>query len=126
MDGPGGYVDGSTAVVTAAADSGYPSRIPASAKFVEVAARVNGADDWIVLPTGIPPGHEIIGYSVVGHEIRTEAGSNIKINNVDADGSAEAAITATWNWRATYLGSTGWILSTRTNAGAAGSTLTPD
>ena len=65
------------------------------------------------------------GYSVVAHEIRTEASSNIKINDVDSDGSQEAAITATWNWRATYMGSTGWVLYAWTKLAATTTAIIP-
>lgn len=127
MPTPGDLLDeGANAVVKAAATSGASSRIPPWAKFVNVTAFTTDANDWIVLPTGVSAGHTILGYSAVGHEIRTEASSNIKINDVDADGTQEAAITATWHWTAQYLGSTGWILRTATKLGAAGAAVVPD
>lgn len=126
MNAPGNYIDQGYAIITAAADNSAKSRVPVWAKHVEVAAYTTDANDWIILPTGVRPGHTITGYSVAGHEIRTEALSNIKINDVDSDGSQEAAITATWNWTAQFMGSTGWILRTATKLGAAGSALVPD
>lgn len=128
IEGPGEFVDGinGAAIVVAAADSSAKSRIPLSACFVQVSAVTTDANDWIVLPTGVLPGHTIVGYSAVGHEIRTEASSNIKINDVDADGSAEAAITATWNWRAIYMGSTGWVLYAWTKLAAPTTAIIPD
>jgi hypothetical protein len=126
MASPGGFVDRTAASIVGAADSSAKSRIPMSASFVTVTANTNDTNDWIVLPTGVSVGHTIIGYSVVAHEIRTEASSNIKINNVDADGTAEAAITATWNWRAIYMGSTGWVLTAWTNLAAPTTAIIPD
>lgn len=126
MSGPGSIVDGSAVTIVGAADSSYKSRIPLGASFVTVSANTNDTNDWIVLPTGVSAGHEIRGYSAVAHEIRTEASSNIKINDVDADGSQEAAITATWNWSATYLGSTGWLLRAWTKLAAPTTAIVPD
>lgn len=118
MDGPGGHVDDNMAVVVAAADDGRGSRVPISASWVEVSANTNGTDDWIILPTGVRPGHKIRGWSVVAHEIRTEPSSNIKINDVDAD-LTETAVAATTLWEATYVNSTqGWIIAAWTELGA--------
>lgn len=123
---PTGFVDRGPASIVGAADNSFKSRIPAWATHVTVTANTNDTNDWIVLPTGVPVGHVVTGYSAVAHEIRTEASSDIKINDVDGDGSQEAAITATWNWRATYLGSTGWVLLAWTKLGAAASAIVPD
>lgn len=127
-DGPGSYVGGvaESVVLVGAADSSAKSRIPVTAKHVRVQSNTNDTNDWIVLPTGVPEGHTISGYSVVAHEIRTEASSNIKINDVDSDGSQEAAITATWNWEARYMGSTGWVLKAWTKLAAPTTAIVPD
>lgn len=120
MSGPGGYVDSNEAVIVSAADSSNKSRIPISASFVTVADDTNDADDWIVLPTGVKNGHKIRGWSVVAHEIRAEASSNVKINDVDGDGTQETAVAATTLWEATYVNSTqGWIIVAWTELGAA-------
>jgi len=128
MTSPGAFVDGAnTAVIlTAAADGGRTSRVPAFARHVTVAAYATDANDWIILPTGVSVGHTVSGYSAVGHEIRTEASSNVKINDVDADGTQEAAITATWNWEARYMGSTGWVLKAWTKLAAPTTAIVPD
>ena len=126
MATPGSYADNGPVTLVAAADSNRASRVPITANHVTVSAVTTDANDWIVLPTGVTAGHTVTGYSVVGHEIRTEASSGVKINDVDSDGTQEAAITATWNWTAIYLGSTGWVLRTATKLGAAGSALVPD
>lgn len=128
MSGPGSPVDGGGIAVSivGAADSSYKSRIPNTATHVTVTANTNDTNDWIVLPTGIATGHTVTGYSVVAHEIRTEASSNVKINDVDADGTNEAAITATWNWEARYMGSTGWVLKAWTKLAAPTTAIVPD
>jgi hypothetical protein len=119
MDGPGGNVHMSEAVVISAADNSRKSRIPISAAFVTVADDTTDANDWILLPTGVPNGHKIRGWSVVAHEIRTEPLSNVKINDVDGD-STETAVAATTLWEATYVNSTqGWIIVAWTELGAA-------
>lgn len=126
--GPGDPVGGvsEAVVIVGAADNSAKSRIPATATHVRVQSNTNDTNDWIVLPTGVREGYTVTGYSVVAHEIRTEASSNVKINDVDSDGSQEAAITATWNWRARYMGSTGWVLQAWTKLGAATSAIVPD
>lgn len=128
MDEPGESVGGGSASIVGAADSSYKSRIPIGAKWVKVTANTNNTDDWIVLPTGIPEGHEIKGWSAVAHEMRTEASSNIKINNVDSDGSQEAAVPSGGRlWTLTYIDATvGWILTIETHLGARVSAIVPD
>lgn len=108
-----------------AADSSAKSRIPIWAKHVTVTANTNGTTDWLVLPTGVTAGHTITGYAGVAHKLRTETSSTIKINNVNSDGTAAAQLVATNNWRATYMGTTGWVLLVYTNLGAAGTTVVP-
>ena len=128
MDGPGAFVGGVSESVTivGAADSPAKSRIPASASHVTVSANTNDTNAWVILPSGVKTGHMIRGYSAVAHEIRTEASSHVKINDVDADGTAEAAITATWNWQAIYMGSTGWVLYAWTKLAAPTTAIIPD
>lgn len=130
MSGPNDYVGSERqdahVTLVGAADFSAKSRVPGWARHVTVASNTTDTNDWIVLPTGVTAGHTITGYSVVGHEIRTEASSNIKINDVDSDGSQEAAITATWNWEVRYLGSTGWLLKVWTKLGAAATAVVPD
>lgn len=126
--GPGDPVGGvaESVVLVGAADSSAKSRIPPTATHVRVQSNTNDTNDWIVLPTGVSEGYTVSGYSVVAHEIRTEASSNIKINDVDSDGSQEAAITATWNWEARYMGSTGWVLKAWTKLAAPTTAIIPD
>lgn len=129
MDGPGAFVGGVSESVTivGAADSSAKSRVPVSASHVTVSANTNDTNDWIVLPTGVRSGHSITGWSVVAHEIRTEASSGLKINNVDGDGTQEAAIPATTLWRAVYINATiGWILTAADELAAVITAIIPD
>lgn len=126
MSQPGDFLDSGPVSIVGAADSSAKSRVPMGARFVTVTANTNDTNDWIVLPTGILTGHMIVGYSAVAHEIRTEASSGIKINDVDSDGTQEAAITATWNWEAVYMGSTGWVLKAWTKLAAPTTAIIPD
>lgn len=127
MGSPGAFVEAVAATIVAAADSSAKSRVPLNASFVTVSAVTNDANDWIVLPTGVTPGHTIVGWTVAAHEIRTEASSNIKINNIDSDGSQEAAIPATTLWSVVYINSTiGWILRAWDEVAAPITAIIPD
>lgn len=129
IEGPGKSVDGynSGASIVAAADSSTKSRVPLHACYVQVTAVTNDANDWIVLPVGVLPGHTITGWSVAAHEMRTEAGSAIEINSENCDGTKEAAIPATTLWRATYVNATiGWVLEATTELGAVITAIVPD
>lgn len=129
MDGPGAFVGGVSESVTivGAADSSAKSRVPVSASHVTVSANTNDTNDWIVLPVGVRSGHSLTGWSTVAHEIRTEASSGLKINNVDGDGTQEAAIPATTLWRAVYINATiGWILTAADELAAVITAIVPD
>lgn len=52
-----------------------------------------------------------------GCELRTVASSNVKINNVDADGDQEAALAGDSHFHAECISSTEWILRGYDNAG---------
>lgn len=126
MSGPGDILDPGNVTIVGAADNGYSSRVPIGARFVTVAANTNDTNDWVVLPTGVQPGHTVRGWSVPAHELRT-AGGDVKINNVDSDGTQEAAIPATTLWRATYINATvGWILTLESELGATVTAVVPD
>jgi len=125
--GPGDAVSPSEATIVANNDSGYASVVPNSATFVTVSAFTTDANDWIVLPSGVKPGHRIHGWSVPAHEMRTVASSDIKINNVDSDATQEAAIPATSLWTLTYISDTvGWILEVTSELGATVTAVVPD
>lgn len=127
MSGPGDYIGGESVSIVGAADSSYKSRIPLSASFVTVSANTNDTDDWIVLPTGVTPGHTIRGWSVVAHEMRTEAASAVEINSEDCDGTKEAAIPATTLWTVTYVSAAiGWVLTAADELGAVITAIVPD
>lgn len=127
MSQPGEYVQPSAVTIVANNDSGYGSRVPASASFVTVSAVTNDANDWIVLPVAVQPGHVIRGWTVAAHEMRTEASSGIEINSEDCDGTKEAAIPATTLWKVTYINATiGWILEATTELGAVVTAIVPD
>jgi hypothetical protein len=127
MNGPGATVESGAVSIVGAADSSYKSRIPLSATFVTVTANTNDTNDWVVLPTGVTAGHVVRGWSVPAHEMRTFAGSNLKINNVDGDGTQEAVIPATTLWKATYINATvGWILELTSELGAVVTAVVPD
>jgi hypothetical protein len=111
--------------LTARATGATDSVVPDTDCKVIVAAFATDANDWIVLPTPTP-GREIRGYSAVAHEIRTVASSNVKINNVDGDGTQEAAIPATTFWVANCTSATTWILRAWNNLAAPITAIIPD
>lgn len=129
MSHPGGAVDGGNqyASLTANDDGSRLSRVPIWARYVEVSARANDADDWIILPSGVTPGHTIKGWSVVQHEMRTEADSDVEINSENCDGTKEALIPATTLWEVVYVNSTiGWILRAWDELAAPVTAIVPD
>jgi hypothetical protein len=122
FDGPDAQVN-----IVAAADSSAKSRIPISARAAYVSAVTTDANDWIVLPSGVKPGHKVTGWSLIAHEMRTEASSNVKINNIDGDGTQEAAIPATTLWEVVYVSDAqGWILRAWDELAAPITAIIPD
>lgn len=80
-----------------ASDSAGVNMIPAGVTRVEVGANVTDVNDWITLPSlaSVPVGFTVTVVSnAAGHEVRTPASSNEKINNQDSDGTKEYAIAA--------------------------------
>lgn len=62
---------------------------------VAVGANVNATTDWITLPSlaSVPVGHTItVVANAAGHNVRTPATSNEKINNQDSDGTKQYAV----------------------------------
>jgi hypothetical protein len=108
------------------------AKIPAGATVVTVGTNVNNVNDWIVLPklSSVKNGHTIrIVCNAAGHEIRTEASSNEKINNVDSDGGA-AEYTVPAGSQIHYFtkisDTVGWEAHGFTAIGAAVGAITPD
>lgn len=131
MTGPNDFIDsqrpdGAVALVPNN-DSGNGSTMPSYDCFVTVAANTTDTNDWLVTPDDPVPGLTIRGWSTVAHEIRTPASSGVKINNVDSDGTQEAAIPATTLWKLTYVSATvGYILEANTELGAVVTAIVPD
>lgn len=105
---------------------GRINTIPNGVERVVVSAYTNDANDWVVLPSAPVLMQSIRGWTVAAHELRTPASSNTKINGQDGDGTKEAAIPATTLWKATYVGSDGWILEIISELGAVVTAVVPD
>lgn len=124
QSGPVGEV-----ALTATADGLTTGLIPASASFVAVTAGAD-ANSIITLPAAasVVAGKIIRGWiGATGCEMRTPASSNTKINDVDGDGTQEAAIAATSFFEARFISSTvGWILTVETELGARQAAIIPD
>lgn len=98
---------------------------------VDVQANVNDANDFIVLPalSTVENGAEIVvvGNSGANFEVRTPAGSNEKINNVDADGTQEYLFTDTQVHKFVKVSNTaGWMAHGFTVLGAVVTAVVPD
>lgn len=116
--------------VNPAADGGAGSVILDGVVNVDVGAVVNDANDWILLPAiaGLPIGHTITIACNAGtnFEMRTPAGSNTKINDVDADGgAAEYLCTDTEVITITKRTTTGWVAYAHSKLGAAVAAVVP-
>lgn len=109
---------------TATADGLTTGIISDNADFVVITS--GNADHIVTLPDA-PVGKSIEGWvGANGCELRTPASSNVKINDVDADGSQEAALPATTLFRATRVSSTQWILRAWDELGAVITAIVPD
>ena len=117
-------------VAPAAADGTGNTILPTS-KCVAVAANTTDVNDWIVLPllSTVPVGHTVTVVSnAAGHEVRTPASSNEKINNQDSDGTKEYAIASgSQVHRFTKISdSIGWVGYGVTALGAVVTAVVPD
>jgi len=115
----------SASAVTATADGLTTGLINAGERFVAVTAGAD-ANSIITLPTAVV-GYVITGYiGATGCEMRTPAGSGATINNVDSDGTNEAAIPATTMFEVTCIAADTWILRAWTELGAVITAIVPD
>ena len=110
--------------VTATADGLTTGLIPAGTGFVTITSA--NADHIATLPAPTA-GHAIWGWvGANGCELRTVASSNVKINDVDSDGTNEAAIPATTLFMVRAVSATEYILVAWTELGAAIAAIVPD
>ena len=97
---------------------------------VRLAANVNGANDFIVLPplASVPSGHRVtIIAGAVGCEVRTPASSAEEINSEDCDGTKEYILAATQIHYFTKIDNTiGWMGNGYTALGTAATAIVPD
>jgi hypothetical protein len=110
---------------------GAGNTILPTTRSVAVAANTNDANDFIVLPAlaSVPVGYTITVVSnAAGHEVRTPASSNEKINNQDSDGTKEYAIASgSQVHRFTKISNTiGWMGQGFTALGAVVTAVVPD
>ncbi len=101
------------------------SQIPAEAQFVTATSA--NADYAIVLPAPIA-GHQIwiqLNGSTAC-ELRTPAASGNTINNLNSDGTKEAALVATNLYHCIATSSTGWVLRSFTKLGADEAAIVPN
>lgn len=109
--------------IAATADGLTTGLIPPYIDFVTLTS--DDANKIVTLPSAAI-GMRIRGYiGATGCEMRTPSASGETINNVDCDGTNEAAIPATTYWEAECVAADTWILKAWTEGGAA-LTITPD
>lgn len=110
--------------VTATADGLTTGVIDDETTFATITS--GNAAHIVTLPTA-KVGKVVRGYvGANGCELRTTASSGITINNVDSDGTNEAAIPATTLIKLTCVSSTAWILEATTELGAVVTAIVPD
>lgn len=127
-------LDGATftaQIISPAATQSSANSIVPGVRTVQLAANVNDANDFTVLPplASVPNGHQIVilAGQAANSELRTPASSNEKINGQDSDGTKEALLTATEVYTVTKISNTvGWMLEGRTAIGAYVTAIVPD
>ncbi len=99
-------------------------------KSVRLAANVNNADDFVVLPAlaSVESGHEVtIIAGAVGCEVRTPASSTEEINSENCDGTKEYILAATQIHKFIKIDNTiGWMGHGYTAIGAVATAIVPD
>jgi len=115
--------------LTANNDNGAGSTMSDNNYVFAVTGTTNDANDWVTLPDidPLPRGHDIIIICAAGSnfELRTPAGSNDKINNVDSDGTQEYLCTDTDTIRVWKANDT-WVAQSITLLGAVRTAVIPD
>lgn len=120
----GAKIQTTATAVTATADGLTTGAIPAGASFVAVTS--DNADKIVTLPAPVV-GHVVrIQVGATGCELRTVASSNVKINDVDADGTNELALAADQHYICECISATEWIVRGFTALGADAAALVPD
>lgn len=119
-----------TAVQTLLPDAVSEAVVRPGITQVRLGANVNGANDWIVLPSlaSVPSGHCItVIAGAVGCEVRTPASSSEEINSENCDGTKEYILAATQIHRFTKIDNTiGWMGQGFTAIGAVATAIVPD
>lgn len=120
----GAKIQVTASAVTATADGLTTGLIPSGASFVSVTS--DSADKIITLPAPTV-GHVVrIATPATGCELRTVASSNVKINDVDSDGTNELALAADSHFVCECISATEWIVRGFSNQGADLAALVPD
>lgn len=117
-----------TGATTDASSTG--NSLPPTAKVGEVKSVTTNSSDFITLPSlaDVPNGHEmiILANAASNFKMRTPTGSNEKINNVDADESAQYLVTDTDIVIVKKVNNTaGWVAQSITNLGAVRTAVVP-
>lgn len=112
------------AAVTTTADGTGVGAIPAGAKHVTVTS--DGATRQVSLPPPVVGKKLTIWVGTNGMELVTVASSNVKINDVDADGTNQVDVPADTLLRLTCVSSTQWLCEATTKLGATLTALIPD
>lgn len=107
-----------TEAVTATVDGLTTGIISATARHVTITSSVS--TKIVTLPASVV-GKTITGYeSTNGFQLQTTASSNIKINNVDCDGTNSFNVPGNTFFKATCVGASDWVVELFTIAGNRG------
>ena len=117
-------VQSSSLAVTATADGLTTGLITAGTRYTTVTC--DNVDKIVTLPAATVGNIITLYVGANGCEVRTPAGSNVTINNIDSDGTNEAAIPATTLATFTCTGTTSWILEAVDELGAVITAIIPD
>lgn len=121
----GGGLQCAPVLVTATTDGLTTGIIPAGSSHVTATAGAD-ANAIVTLPAPVIGTKIMMFIGATGCEVRTVAASNQTINNVDSDGTNEAAIPANTLCKFTCVSATAWLLQALNNLGAVVTAIVPD
>lgn len=111
--------------VVATSDGLTTGLIPAGCAFAILTVTTD-ANDIATLPAPVVGKRIVLQVGATGCELRTVAASNVKINDVDSDGTNELALAADQHYVAECISATEWIVRGFTALGADAAALVPD
>jgi hypothetical protein len=109
---------------TATVDGLTTGTLTAGSQYTTVTS--SNAAHIVILPPAVVGTEVELFVGANGFELRTVAASNATINNVDSDGSQQAAIPANTLAKLKCVSATAWLLTAVNNLGAVVTAIVPD